>query len=156
MTFFRPVDQDNVLPMEKYIVLADLSNLVLYIIYRIIYIIFYVFIAFFCLLIKNFLNLKVICLKIKRFFLKGFLRMQKTTVVQGLQNNLKLAFTFCYCFVSFFNLRKFLITVFVGLVEFLQNFFLIVFMLRPFTIIYTLLKFFFYLVIRKRFFFLLF
>lgn len=109
VSFFRPVELENTLPMEKLFFFADFLNLVFYFIYRIIYLVFYIFIAVFCFFVKGALRFRVFFLMVKRVFLKLFLRLHRTTLFSFLKATSKAGFNFCYCVFSVVGLRTLLL-----------------------------------------------
>jgi len=136
-------------------VLADLSNIILFVIYKIIYGVFYLGIVFCALFVKYSLKLKVFCVRLQAFCFRLFLRLEKTTVFKFFLMHVKRVFNFFYCFLRVTHGNKLGLKIITKFINFFHVLFIIIFSFRQFTILYTLVKFIFYLIIRKRFFFLL-
>lgn len=152
ISFFRPVTQDYP-PLQKLIVFTDLSNIILYVIYRLLYCVFFFFIALVCLFVKKSIGFYMLAVNIKSSCLRCSLRVEKTTAFAYCRKITHSIFSLCYSLLALMKLRGGLTRVFSLLVFFGSSFFLLVALSRPISTLYTLIRFFFYLLLRGRIFF---
>lgn len=152
ISFFRPVALDYP-PLQKLIVFADFSNIVLYVVYRLLYWIFFFFIALACIFIKKSVGFYMLAVSFKSFFLNGCLRVERTTAFACCKKASYSIFSFCYSLLTLTKLRRSLTRIFCLLVFFVRSFFLLVALGRFVSALYVLIKFFFFLVLRGRIFF---